>query len=887
MLVPTKLFIPQIRSFLVERQRLTNKVATGKDRKLILVCAPVGFGKTSMVCQWIQQEQPKVAWYALDEDDGKPEVFFRYLLAALQRLDDHLKTAFMPLIQNQTLPSLERLVPLLVNHLATLSGESYLVLDDYHLIQPDTSPIHQAIRELIQHAPPQFHIVIMSRNELPFPVARLRVNQEITEIQGADLRFTEAETVRLFESQEMPRFSKKQLHALHQYTEGWIACLQLAGRSCHDQADIDGIMSHLGIQRPIADYLLEEVFQEQTPAVQEFLLNTSVLKRLNIDLCNVLNEQDNAVEMLEYLETTNLFVVSLDAERQWFRYHHILSDYVQHRLRQTDRELWTALHMKAAVWHANREYFDEARRHAIASGNLEFAADLLEQHGSTLLRGCHFSAFWQWYRQLPDDLVEQRLLLKLNRVSIAVQQHDFTDIDRLLTELEDSLSSHVWQRYPEGLIPRVRDVLTAFRIYRLQILQQYDQAIKQGEQALHTMDIGHPESRGLIQASLAFAYIEQGDVLRAIDPIKAGFESMKAAKLGFSAVALLWYQARAEKLQGHLHQAEAILHKAFSWAQESRFVPLLVTVALHTASAELLYEQNRLDRAKEHVDQAIEYAEAAKLPGFLWLGYWLKACICQALNMPEEAWLLGEKALKGMRKSDLPGYIHLAEAYLVRLSVRQSNMEFPLQWMERRQLRIDEPFSQTFEEECLSLSALYLKQQRYREALDLLTGLRPRSLGRHRTESVMRIDILRAIALDGKGERQAALSLLEEAIVLAKPEGYVRIFADHAFLLADLLLALQRSQDQRVRAYIPSLLDACGVNPTVASSHVPINDFERLTPREVEILRLMTLGYTNQQIADQTFVALSTVKSHIKHIYGKLGVRNRAQALLWARTHLK
>jgi len=543
--------------------------------------------------------------------------------------------------------------------------------------------------------------------------------------------------------------------------------------------------------------------------------------------------------------------------------------------------------MKAAAWHAEREQFDEARKHAIASGNLEFAADLLEQRGGALLRGCHFSTFWQWFRQLPDDLVEQRLLLKLNRVSIAVQQDNFTDIDRLLTELEDSLSSHAWQRYPKGLVPRVRDLLTAFRIYHLQVLQKYDQAISQGEQALHTVDSGHPESRGLIQASLALSYLEQGDVLQAIAPIKAGFESMTAAKLGFSAVALLWFQARAEKLQGHLHQAEAVLHEAFSWAQEARFVPLLVTVAVHIALAELLYEQNHLDQAREHVEQAIEYAEAGILPGFLWLGYWLKACICQALNMPEEAWLLGEKALKGMRKMALPGYIRLTEAYVARLLVRQGNMEFPLQWMERRQLRIDESFSQTFEEECLTLSDLYLTQQRYQEAVDLLTGLRPRSLSRHRTESVMRIDILRAIALDGKGDRQAALALLEEVMVLAKPEGYVRIFADHAFLLADLLLVLQRSQDKRVRAYVPTLLDACGMRSTVSSSHVPINDFERLTPREVEILRLITLGYTNQQIANQTFVALSTVKSHIKHIYSKLGVKNRAQALLWTQEHVK
>lgn len=887
MILQTKLFIPHTHTPLVERPRLTESIAAGKNRKLILICAPAGFGKTSLVYQWIQQENPCIAWYALDEEDSKPERFFRYFIAALQTLDDQLNTALMPFVQSQTIPPPERLIPLLINHLVSLPTDSYVVLDDYHLIQPDTSPVHEAIRLLLQHIPPQFHLIILTRRDVPFSIGRLRVNNEMTEIRGTDLRFTEAETGQFFKEMHNMPLSPAQVHTFHERTEGWVACLQLARLSLRDQADLDRLANNFtGIHRPIAEYLLEEVFCEQSPTVQEFLLKTSVLKRLHVELCQELTECDDAAGILEYLKRTNLFVFTLDAKCCWFRYHQLLSEFLEHRLRHTDQDLWSALHTKAAVWFADHGEFDDAHRHAFASGDLEFAADLLEHYSGAIFRKCHFVVFRQWFGQLPEELIKPRVLLRVNRMVIAVHQEDFTHLEEWLTDLEQAFSQNDWSRYSETEIQQMQGLIIAFRLYYRQIRQEYEQVMQNAEHLLQTLAPDLYVVRGIIQTVRALTLIEQGDMLAAMPPLQDGFKAMSAAKLGYSAVNILQLQARVEKAQGHLRRAETILHDALLWVKKADFMPLVVTVTLHTAIAELFYEQNQLALAREHVEQGIEYAEAVTVWGFLASGYWIKASICQALGQIDDAWRLAQKAVTIAHQTGGANRIRLAEAYAVNVALRQGNMEYAQQWLVRRQISLEEPFSKTFEQECLTLASVYLAQQQYREMMPLLTTLRSQTQTRNCCEAVMRIDILQAAALHGEGKYDEARAMLEHAIVSARPEGYVRIFADQAIWIVELLLALQHSQNKLVRASVPVLLDACGIASTPPSAQIRINEFDYLTPREVEILRLLMSGASNEQIADQTFVALSTVKSHIKHIYSKLGVKNRTQAILKAKTLL-
>jgi LuxR family maltose regulon positive regulatory protein len=739
------------------------------------------------------------------------------------------------------------------------------------------------VRLLLQRTPPQFHMVIITRRPVPFPVARLRANQNVCDIQTDDLRFTEKETAEFFAQAQL---SETHIQALYTRTEGWAACLQLASLSLRDQANIDRLTARFtGTYPTVADYLLEEIFLEQSPAVQDFLLKTSILRRLHVDVCRELTSDDNAADILDYVERTNLLLFSLDEQRQWFRYHHLFSEFLQHRLRHHHPALWKTLQMTAAQWFAQHGYFDEAGAHALASGDPGTAAALLEEHAPAMIRKYHLIAFRQWYERLPEDIVKPYALLHLHRAVLYMIQEDIVNMEQCLTDLECALPDFV-QHYPEIVIQRVKDIMTALRLHYLTILHAYDQVICEGERVLQTLDPEHHEARGLIQMSLAIAFFGQGDVLSAVPFLRDGLQAVNAQQAAYAAYSISWLQMRVEKAQGRLQRAKTILHESFDRAQKAEFVPLTATVGLHTGLAEIYYEQNDLSQALEHVNQGLEYAEVVMTPGYLWFGYSVKALIYQAQGKPERAAELMRHALTGTEQTGMPERIRLVEALAVVLFLRQGNVPFATQWMMHRDLQPDEPFTHVFEYECLALATLWLSQQRYQDAIDLLTGLRQQSETRNRMESVLKIDIMHAAALDGLGERQAAFDLFEQAVVFARPEGYVRTFADHAMYTLDLLLALQHSSNPHVRAYAPTLLAASGLPSAPSTDHIPVNDREYLTPREGEILRLIAAGLSNQQIADQTFVALSTVKTHIKHLYAKLGVTNRAQATLWAKNHL-
>lgn len=902
-LLTTKLYIPSAPPDLAPRPRLTGRLneALRVGRKLILISAPAGFGKTTLLSQWRMtppgSEWPLV-WVSLDEDDNDPVRFWDYIVAALTKLQPGLGETTLAWLHSPQPPLFESILASLINDLATITYDFALVLDDYHLIE-DAS-VHSALTFLLDHLPPQMHLIIMSRADPPLPLARWRARRQLTELRATDLRFTLDEAA-IFLNQVMGLdLSAADVAALEARTEGWITGLQLAAISMRERADSAGfIKAFTGSHSYILDYLTEEVFQRQPDKVQTFLLQTSILNRLTGPLCDAVTGQQDGQATLKVLERSNLFIAPMDDQRHWYRYHQLFVDLLRHRLHQVQADDVPELHHRAATWYEHAGFIDEAVGHALAARDFEYAARLIEQISKTMFIRGEMTALQRWLAALPEDRLRVRPQLYLlsawalfltGKLDAAEQR--LQDIER-----EFSLSQDQFTGSNEDMSLEIQSMLSQVTgLYAQVALMRGDisRAIEMSRQALAHLPESELAIRSLIALNLGTAYWLKGDAAAAKQVLT---EVKSISQTADASIALMTTANLAEllRLQGHLAQAALLYQRALQLATETEGPQLPVIAGLaHVGLGVLLCEWDDLDAATFHLRKGIELGQQGAGGRVLTTGYLGLARVYHAQKDLGRALEMAHQAEQLVRGLDLALILALIQAIRARLWLAQGNIAAASRWAQECELDADNEIDSIRVFEYTTLARLLIAQGEPEKATRLLNRLFQMTGATQPIRSTVEILVLQAIAFQAQNDLAQALAVLESALSLAEPEGYVRLFADEGAPMAALLLQFleTRSTPRSVTAsptsdYLRKLLAALGTGPKVAAklsrSGAPQPLTEPLTGRELEVLQLIAAGLSNREIAEKLVIAESTLKTHLKNTYRKLDARSRTQAIVTAK----
>ena len=902
----TKLYIPPPRPNAVQRPRLIDRLNAGLRTgcKLALISAPAGFGKTTLVSEWISTLTPnpsptrrgeKVAWLSLDEGDNDLTRFLSYLISALQTLDAKVGEAALGALQSSQPPPTEVLLTSLLNDLATL-GDVMLVLDDYHAIE--SQPIDDALSFFVDHLPPQLRLVIASREDPPLPLARLRARGQLTELRAVDLRFTPSEAAAFLNEVMQLNLSAADIAALETRTEGWIAGLQLAALSMQGRADTASfIQAFTGSHRFVLDYLMEEVLQRQPAAVRHFLLQTSILDRLCGPLCDAVTERADSRSTLEALERGNLFVVPLDDQRQWWRYHHLFADVLQARLIEEQSDRVSELHRRASEWFEQNDLPAEAIQHALIGKEFDRAANLIERVWSAMDLSYQSAAWLRWAQQLPDDLIRVHPVLCLGYAWALLSGG----------ELE---ASEAWLRDAENWInpPNVRAdmivvddaeyrslpaAIAAARAYRALALGDIPGTIDHARRALALAAEDDHVRRIQAMALSGMAEYASGDLPAAEQSLLAFQATTRQLGDLSSALGITFILANIWLAQGRLRETISAYRQVLKLATQQAALPI-GTSDLYRGLSELLCEQGDLENAAQNLLTAQQVGELSALTGWLHRVGVAQARLTAAQGDLSGALVLLDEAERQYVRNPLPD--QPIAAMKARLWIRQGQLGEAEQWARAQDLSPDADLHYLREFDHLTLARLLSAHYRadqdeeaIRAALRLLERLRQAAADGGRTGNMIEILTLQALAHHAQGDMPAALTSLERALTLAEPEGYVRIFVDEGeplrLLMADfraLLERRKRDESQKLIGYADKLLAAFAqpmTLPQSALSHQPSAIVESLSDRELEVLKLLGTELSGPEIADRLSVSLNTLRTHTKNIYSKLGVSSRRAAI--------
>jgi LuxR family maltose regulon positive regulatory protein len=917
MILTTKLYIPPPRPTVVCRPRLTEALNEGLQRKLTLISAPAGFGKTTVVSAWIAGSERPAGWLSLDVGENDPARFLSYFVAALQTIAANVGEEVLGALQSSQPPPTEAILTDLLNEITTLPDGVVLVLDDYHVI--DANSVDVALTYLVEHLPPQMHLVIATREDPHLPLARLRAQGQLTELRAADLRFTPSEAA-VFLNQVMGlSLSAAEIAQLSDRTEGWIAGLQLAALSLQRDQDSPGfIRAFAGDRRYIADYLVEEVLQRQPEPVRSFLLQTAILDHLSGPLCDAVSGQEGGAARLEALERGNFFVVPLDDTRHWYRYHQLFRDMLHARLLVEQPNKVATLHRRASEWYERNGFAADAIRHALAAEDLERAADLIELAAPEMHRSKQEAALLDWLSTLPDGLVRRRPVLSVGYALALLSAGELEAVDIRLRDAErwlDTAAGTVGtsQRAPDPPAEMVvvdegefRRLPASIAVYRAALAQAQGDGAATVQYAQHALDL-FPEDdhlgRGAATALLGLASWTSGDLETAYRTFADGIASVQRAGNLADAISGAIALAEIRIAQGRLHEALRIYERALRLAtepggQQGRPV-LRGTADLYVGMSELYREHNDLNAATHHLLRSKELGEHNSVPQNRYRWYVAMARIRLAEGDLNSAIGLLREAERRYVGDFFPTVRPVA-ALMTRVWVTLGWVDDALRWVHEQGLSVTDNLSYLHEFEHITLARALLAQYEkdraassMREAMEFLERLLQAAEAGERTGSVLEILALQALAHQALGDMRAALVPLEGALTLAEPEGYVRIFVDEGPPMARLLrAAVTRGTTSD---YAGMLLQAFGAEqyerhayqrsagePPPSTSHAPHAaqaSMEPLTQRELDVLRLLKTELSGPEIAAELVVALSTVRTHTKSIYGKLNVTNRRAAV--------
>jgi ATP/maltotriose-dependent transcriptional regulator MalT len=907
----TKLYVPQPPLQLVRRPHLVERLQQAVERPLTLIAAPAGFGKTTLLSTWLEHTSLQAAWISLEHGDDDLIRFWSYVFTALAHAHQGLGTSAQALLQASTLsplPPIETVLTVWINDLAALPHEVALVLDDYHVIT--AQPIHRSLTYLLDHLPPQLHLIMATRADPPLSLARLRARGHLTEIRAADLRFTTEETAAFLARALGLELSGEDIATLEARTEGWIAGIQLAALSMQEHKDIPGFLkAFTGSHRYIIDYLVEEVLARQPELVQTFLLQTAILERLQGPLCEaVLGVMSGTGEpiaeasgqaMLEQLEQANLFVTPLDDSRLRYRYHQLFAEALRHHLQRTHPALVPELHRRASAWYERHGLVGDAVHHALAASDFARAARLIEHAFNTLVRRGEIATLQRWAAALPDELVRSNIELSilLGWLLFVSGKHD--EALRHLRDMEHTFDlDQLSVEHPEQQTLPPESLSQAAILGRIAAIRAAI-ALTQGDLP-RTITLSHLALAYLPQESMARSYVAgylgkahyiDGDIGAASSALEEACRVSWDVNHIFGLFLVIHDLAHLHILQGHLHQADQTYRQALQQVLErSGHQPAMGPA--YVGRGNLEREWNHLDAATSLLQEGIKLCEQTGNTQAILQAYIGLVFIHQARGDAGGANALMQQAVHIWEQRSPRGtQVETAQAWLF---LMQGDEAVALGWVQRSGLSVDQDLNHLREREYLTLVRVLIAQHRLDEAVKWLANLLQLAEAQGRMGSVIEILMLQAEALHASGEVNQALERLSRALALAEPEGYIRLFVDEGVPMARLLVQMhaRRKSDQSgsigYREKLLALLGRTHVEglPHLATGVTGLGTYplsEPLSERELEVLRLIGAGYSNREIADRLVIAVSTVKWYVNAIYGKLQVESRTRAIARAR----
>jgi len=920
-ILATKLYIPPPRPNVVLRPRLIGRLNDGLHRKLTLISAPAGFGKTTLVSAWVasrssefrvqssefpapestqnlnlKTQNLQVAWLSLDEADSDPARFLTYLVAALQTIAPTIGAGLVDVLQSPQPPPPEALLTALLNEITTISDHFVLVLDDYHLI--DATPVDTALSFLLEHLPPQMHLVITTREDPQLPLARFRVRDQMTELRAADLRFTPAEAAR-FLSQVMDLdLAAEDVAALESRTEGWIAGLQLAALSMRGRADIGQfVQAFAGDNRYIVDYLVDEVLQRQPEQVRSFLLQTAILDRLSGPLCDAVTGQERGQAQLEALERGNFFVVPLDDTRQWYRYHHLFAEVLAAQLRADQPELLATLHQRASSWYEQHGSAADAIRHALAAEDFARAANMVERAWTAMRRSRQDTTFRGWMEALPDEVRDCRPVLGVAYALVLLGSGALAGVEDRLRDAEQWLDTTA-DRPTRPDAPAAAMVVVddeAFRRLPGTIaLARAGLALAGGDvpatvtyasQALDLAPADDHLTRGGAAGFLGLAAWTSGDLATAHRTYAQGMASLHKAGNIADAINGASTLAAIRIAQGRLREAMRTYAQALQLATAQGEGVLRGAADMHVGMSELEYERDNLPAAMQHLLRSQELGEHTGFPQNRYRWRVAMARIRAAEGDLDGALELLDEADR-LYMSDFSPNVRPIAALVTRVWVAQGRVGDALGWARDQGLSAQDDLSYGREFAHITLVRLLLARatsehadRSSREAIGLLDRLLQAAEEGGWTGSVIEILVLLSLAHQAQGDIPAALVPLSRALTLAEREGYVRMFVDEGAPMAELLTRM-KDEGGSMKQYSRTLLAAFGKQEDVHPASFIVQPLlEPLSARELDVLRLLRTDLSGPQIARELMVSLHTLRTHTNNIYTKLGVNNRRAAV--------
>ena len=889
-LLATKLHIPEPRLKLVPRTALIERLNNGISRKLTLISAPAGFGKTTILSEWIYQAQLPVAWISLDKSDNDPVHFIKYVIAALQKIEPEIGETALNLLQLPQSTPYDAIIYNLVQEIENVSKEIVLVFDDYHVI--DTEQIHHLVELLLNNLPPQLHLALATRVDPPLTIARMRVRNQLTEIRVSDLCFTGDETTRFFNTVMHLNLSDRDIAILRARTEGWIAGLQLAALSMQGHSDPSVfIRAFAGDDRLIVDYLVEEVLNLQSANVQDFLLHTSILSRLSAPLCDYITDRQGSQKILENLERTNLFLVPLDNQRRWYRYHHLFADLLRQRLQQKEHAGMSRLHLKASEWFEANAFKEDAVKHALVANEFERAAHLIEEYISAKWHGGEQVTLLTWLDELPNEYKMSKPNLGLCHARVLFQSGRQEAAEKLIDHLERT-DVHISTGNP-GIANGLNDtpetpVTTAFqgriaaiRAYMATRKGDLPNISKYSKQALDCLSEEDATWRAIVATSSGIAHDFEGDGRAAIDAhLEAVEAARKSGNVYLYLINRLWVTI-ALKYAGRLPEAMSLCRQLLNEINDKTLTFNVAAGHVWGTWGELLYELNELDEAHRYAKKGVELLEQGHDVSHLGHRY---TCLVKILCSKED--LAGAEDIvtkmdELSRTSVIPPWVlNEIKAVKARVLMMKGNTDALVKWVEECRLKLDDTCTWENDAKQIMFARILIAHSRFDEALDLLDRLIAVNEKAGRVLYQIETLLLKALALKKLNRVTESMDAVKKALSLAEPGGYTRVFVDEGPPMAELLENMLDAREDVPRAFVKELLPDFKLRQIV-KNHDGLP--ETLSEREREVLRFIAAGLPNKKITEQLFISMSTVKTHLRNIYGKLDVHSRTEAVARAK----
>ena len=873
-ILATKLYIPPLRPNVVRRPRLIERLSAGLHRKLILISAPAGFGKSTLLSEWTLGLGRPVAWLSLDEGENDPVRFLTYLVAALQTIAPAVGEGTLGVLQTPQPPPTEALLTTLLNEITTIPNHFVLVLDDYHAI--DAQSVDQALAYLIEHLPPQMHLVIATREDPHLPLARLRARDQLIELRATHLRFLSSEAAVFLNQMMGLTLSVEEIAALERRTEGWIAGLQLAALSLQGQQDATSLIaSFTGTHHFVLDYLMEEVLGQQSERIQTFLLRTALLDRMSGPLCDavVLDSSMSGQATLEALERANLFLIPLDNERCWYRYHHLFAEMLRLRLPQSissspalAQSQVNELHLRASSWYEDQGLTMEAFHHAAAANDVERAERLIEANGIPLHFPGAVTTVLNWLDSLPKTVLDARPSLWVRYASLLLVSTETTGVEEKLQAAEAALQG-------ANLDERTRDLIGQIAAARATLAltpYQPETVLAQSRRALEYLATSNLSARATAHWTLGVAYQLQGDRASARGAYRDAIENSQVSQDVFTTILATMGLGNIQEADNQLHLSVQTYQRALQLAGDQPLPPLC---EVHLGLARILYEWNDLEAAEQHTRQSLHLARQCghAVDYFIVCEVFLSRLSLARGDVSGAAALL-EEASQSAQQHNFADRMPAIAAAQVLTFLRQGSLSAAAHLAQIYQL----PLSQ---------ARVHLAQGDPSAALVVLSAWRQQVEAKGWKDEQLKVLVLQAVAARAHGEKDQALHLLVEALTMAEAAGFIRLFLDEGLPIVSLLsdaMELGSLPD-----YLRKLLTAWEAekqqsnNTSSPSPAQPL--LEPLSPRELEVLRLVAAGLSNQEISERLFLALGTVKGHNLKIFGKLGVQRRTEAIARAR----